>query len=172
MYEIGDKVVYPQHGAGVVVDRQLRDLLGTSSEYLTIRILSSDMTVMVPVDRADDAGLRPVITSSDVELVLAVLRGEDTQIAGNWNRRFKHNRDKMRTGDVLELAEVIRNLARRAGDKGLSSGERQMLGRAKQILASELQYALDLDEAEALVYLDDHLREIADSRDPAVDGVM
>jgi CarD family transcriptional regulator len=137
----------------------MRDFLGQPAEYLTIQIFQSELTVMVPVDKAEEAGLRGVIGRPEIDAVVAVLRGEDTQIAGNWNRRFRHNRDKLRTGDVLELAEVIRNLARRAGDKGLSSGERQMFAKAKGILASELQYALGLDEAAALAYLDEHLAE-------------
>ena len=125
---------------------ETKTVLGEERDYLTIRILASEMTLMVPADATDAAGLRRVITGEDLDAVLALLRGEDEVIAGNWNRRFKHNREKMRTGDVLELVGVIRNLMNRSIGKGLSSGERQMLARAKRILASEIQYAKDLDE--------------------------
>jgi CarD family transcriptional regulator len=166
-YQVGDKVVYPQHGAGSVVQRERRTVLGEEADYLTIRVLASDMTVMVRADRADEAGIRRVIGPAEVETLLGVLRGDDIVIPGNWNRRFKHNREKMRSGDVLELAEVIRNLTHRGAGKPLSSGERQMLARAKHILASELQYALDMEEHEALQYLDDLLEEIATERQEA-----
>ena len=167
MFEVGDKVVYPQHGAGVVVGRETKTVLGEPRDYLTIRIIASEMTLMVPADATDAAGLRAVITGDDLDAVLALLRGEDEVIAGNWNRRFKHNREKMRTGDVLELVGVIRNLMNRSIEKGLSSGERQMMARAKRILASEIQYAKDLDEAEAQAYLDELLEEIALERETA-----
>lgn len=167
MYEVGDKVVYPQHGAGVVISRETKTVLGTERDYLTIRIIASAMTVMVPADATEAAGLRPVITGDDLDAVLSALRGEDEIIAGNWNRRFKHNRDRMRTGDVMELVGVIRNLMIRSLEKGLSSGERQMLARAKRILASEIQYAKDLDEADAQAYLDELLEEIALERETA-----
>jgi CarD family transcriptional regulator len=165
VYEIGDKVVYPQHGAGQVVGRETRTVLGLEREYLVIRIIASEMNVMVPADGTDAAGIRPVISSDEIDELLGLLRGADEEIAGNWNRRFKHNRDKLRTGDVLELIEVIRNLMHRSLEKGLSSGERQMMSRAKRILASEIQYAKDLDEAEALLFLDELLEEIALERE-------
>ncbi len=163
-FQVGDRVVYPQHGAGTVVQRETREVLGEQAEYLEIRVLASDMTVMVRADRAAEAGIRRVVGPAEVEALVAVLRGDDTVIPGNWNRRFKHNREKMRSGDVCELAEVIRNLANRGVGKPLSSGERQMLAKAKGILASELQYALDMEEPEALQYLDDLLEEIAQER--------
>jgi CarD family transcriptional regulator len=140
-------------------------MLGEEREYLMIRIFASDMTVSIPADGT--GGLRPVISSDEIDLVLAGLRGEDIAVTGNWNRRFKHNRDKMRTGDVLELVEVIRNLLNRSLSKPLSSGERQMLSRAKRILASEIQYAKDLDEQGAQLYLDELLEEIALERETA-----
>jgi CarD family transcriptional regulator len=112
------------------------------------------MTVMVPCENAGKAGLRRVIGDADVRKVLAVLRDDVSQMPKNWNRRFKHNRDKIKTGDVFELAEVVRNLAIREADKGLSTGEKQMYTRAKKILASELMYALDKEEEDAEEYLE------------------
>ena len=158
-YKVGDKVVYPHHGAGKVLKKEKREMIGEAREYLTIKILHNDMTVMVPSDSAGRAGLRRVIGEPEVERVLAVLRDDMSQMPKNWNRRFKHNRDKMKTGDIFELAEVVRNLAIRDFEKGLSTGEKQMFTRAKKILASELMYALDMEENDAEDYLDDLLEQ-------------
>ncbi len=166
MFDIGDKVVYPHHGAGTVIQKETRNVLGEDREYLTIQILHNDMTVMVPSDSVDKAGLRKVIGEDTVEEVLGVIRSGGTKMPKNWNRRFKHNRDKMKTGDIFELAEVVRNLSIREGDKGLSTGEKQMYGKAKKILASELMYAKDFTSEEAEEYLDSLLAEVAKTRTP------
>ena len=163
-YKVGDKVVYPHHGAGKVLKKEKKEMLGERREYLTIKILHNDMTVMVPSDSAGRAGLRRVIGEAEVERVLGVLRDDMSQMPKNWNRRFKHNRDKMKTGDVFELAEVVRNLAIRDFQKGLSTGEKQMFTRAKKILASELMYALDMEELQAEEYLDDLLESTNEER--------
>ena len=157
MYKVGDKVVYPHHGAGTVVKKESREVLGTKREYLTIKILHNDMTVQVPSENADQVGLRRVIGEKEVGVVIKALTGGSTEMPKNWNRRFKHNRDKMKTGDVLELAEVVRNLSLRDHEKGLSTGEKQMFVKAKKILASELMYAKQMDEDQAAAWLDDVL---------------
>ena len=154
MYKVGDKVVYPHHGAGTVVKKEQREVLGAKREYLTIKILHNDMTVNVPSENAEKVGLRKVIDEDMVAVVLKALTGGGTQMPKNWNRRFKHNRDKMKTGDILELAEVVRNLSLRDHEKGLSTGEKQMFVKAKKILASELMYAKAMDEEEAAEWLD------------------
>ncbi|HEX3392300.1 MAG TPA: CarD family transcriptional regulator [Solirubrobacteraceae bacterium] len=156
-FELGDHVVYPHHGAGKVLSKEDMEVLGMTREYLTIKILHNDMTVKVPTENASLAGLRRVIDEETVKKVLAVLQAEVSEMPKNWNRRFKHNRDKIKTGDIYELAEVVRNLALRESEKGLSTGEKQMFTRAKKILASELMYALDKDEDEAEGYLDELL---------------
>ena len=166
-FELGDNVVYPHHGAGQVQAKEIKEVFGERREYLTIKILHNDMTVMVPTENAALAGLRRVIDEETVEKVLNVLRDDVSDMPKNWNRRFKHNRDKIKTGDIYELAEVVRNLALRENEKGLSSGEKQMYTRAKKILASELMYALDKNEAEAEEYLDALL-----SRSPAGEAVV
>ncbi|HMS62841.1 MAG TPA: CarD family transcriptional regulator [Solirubrobacteraceae bacterium] len=163
-FECGDSVVYPHHGAGKVLKKEAKVLLGQERIYLTIKILHNDMTVMVPSEKATQVGLRRVIDEETVEKVLAVLRDEISEMPKNWNRRFKHNRDKIKTGDIYELAEVVRNLAIREHEKGLSTGEKQMFTRAKKILASELMYALEKDEDEAEQYLDDLLAESAGAK--------
>ena len=160
MYDIGDKVVYPHHGAGTVVKKESRTVLGEEREYLTIQILHNDMTVNVPTENADRVGLRKVIDEDMVERVLDVLHGSGTKMPKNWNRRFKYNRDKMKTGDIFELAEVVRNLSLRDQEKGLSTGEKQMFVKAKKILASELMYAKAMDEDEAGAWLDDELESV------------
>ncbi len=157
-FEIGDNVVYPHHGAGQVLRKELKEVLGERREYLTVKILHNDMTVMVPTENAGLAGLRRVIDEETVQKVLAVLRDECSEMPKNWNRRFKHNRDKIKTGDIYELAEVVRNLAVREAAKGLSTGEKQMYTRAKKILASELMYALEMDEEE----VEEHLSGLLD----------
>jgi CarD family transcriptional regulator len=159
LYKVGDKVVYPHHGAGTVVKKESREVLGQKREYLTIKILHNDMTVQVPCDNAEKVGLRKVIDEKQVEVVLKALTGGGTQMPKNWNRRFKHNRDKMKTGDILELAEVVRNLSLRDHEKGLSTGEKQMFVKAKKILASELMYAKNMDEEEAAAWLEDVLAD-------------
>jgi CarD family transcriptional regulator len=160
LFQVGDKVVYPHHGAGTVVKKESREVLGQKREYLTIKILHNDMTVNVPCENADKVGLRRVIDEEMVEKVLTALTSSGTVMPKNWNRRFKHNRDKMKTGDIFELAEVVRNLSLRDHEKGLSTGEKQMFVKAKKILASELMYAKEMDEDEAAAWLDDVLADV------------
>jgi CarD family transcriptional regulator len=152
-FDIGDNVVYPHHGAGKVIRKEQKDVLGERREYLTIKILHNEMTVMVPSANASLAGLRRVIDDVTVKKVQAVLEDECSEMPKNWNRRFKHNRDKIKTGDIYELAEVVRNLAVRESQKGLSTGEKQMFTRAKRILSSELMYALEMDEEEVEAHI-------------------
>ena len=160
-------MVYPHHGAGKVLKKEQKEILGEQREYLTIKILHNDMTVMVPCENAGKAGLRRVIDDDDVQKVLGVLRDDVSEMPKNWNRRFKHNRDKIKTGDVFELAEVVRNLAIREADKGLSTGEKQMYTRAKKILASELMYALEMEEGEAEEHLEELIRDAHEERSGA-----
>ena len=154
MFKVGEKVVYPHHGAGTIVKKEKREVLGEKREYLTIKILHNDMTVNVPCANAEKVGLRRVIDEEMVKKVTKALTGGGTAMPKNWNRRFKHNRDKMKTGDIFELAEVVRNLSLRDHEKGLSTGEKQMFVKAKKILASELMYAKNLDEEQAAEWLD------------------
>ena len=162
-FQVGDSVVYPHHGAGQVVRKEDKEVLGERREYLTIKILHNDMTVMVPTENAARAGLRRVIDEDTVKKVLAVLQDECSEMPKNWNRRFKHNRDKIKTGDVYELAEVVRNLAIREAEKGLSTGEKQMFTRARKILASELMYALEMTAEQVEVHLDSLLLDSTDT---------
>jgi CarD family transcriptional regulator len=154
VFEVGDTVVYPQHGAGRVERKERKLVLGEEREYLTIRIIHSDMTLMVPSDGAEEAGLRKVMDDEMLERVVQVLEGASSEESETFSRRFRHNREKIKTGDVLELAEVIRNLTWRDRTKTLSTGERQMLSQAKRVLVSELAYARGTDEVAAVEWLD------------------
>jgi CarD family transcriptional regulator len=158
-------VVYPHHGAGKVLKKEVRKVLGSEREYLTIKIIHNEMTVMVPCENASKAGLRRIIDEEEVQRVVAVLRDDVSSMPKNWNRRFKHNRDKIKTGDVFELAEVVRNLAIREADKGLSTGEKQMFTRAKKVLASELTYALEMEEGDAEAHIDSLIVDAQAARD-------
>jgi CarD family transcriptional regulator len=146
-----------------VIRKENKEVLGETRQYLTIKILHNDMTVMVPTENAALAGLRRVIDEETVKKVQAVLSDECSEMPKNWNRRFKHNRDKIKTGDIYELAEVVRNLAIRESQKGLSTGEKQMFTRAKRILCSELMYALALDEDE----VEEHIYGLLGTTPPA-----
>ena len=165
-FELGDHVVYPHHGAGKVLKKEEMEMLGEKREYLTIKILHNDMTVRVPTENAAIAGLRRVIDEETVKKVLDVLRDNVSEMPKNWNRRFKHNRDKIKTGDIYELAEVVRNLSLRESEKGLSTGEKQMFTRAKKILASELMYALEMNEEQ----VEEHLHMLLIEQSHALDG--
>ena len=163
---MGDSVVYPHHGAGTVLKKEMKDVLGESREYLTIKILHNHMTVMVPTENAAVAGLRRVIDEETIVKVMAVLQDECSDMPKNWNRRFKFNRDKIKTGDIYELADVVRNLAIREHQKGLSTGEKQMYTRAKKILSSEMMYALAMDEEDVEAHLINVILEGAGNSTP------
>ena len=159
MFKIGDTVFCTHHGAGRIQEVVEQDFQGELRRYYRIRILHNDMTIMVPVDGTEKAGIRPVISEPMVEEVLGVLRDDPTKMPLNWNRRVKHNREKLKTGDALEIADVVRNLALRDYDKGLSTGEKQMFSKVKNILASELMYAKEMRLDDALTFLENVLSE-------------
>src|SRR5580700_10294432 len=157
-FDVGDKVVYPHHGAAVVERRELKEAFGKKQEYLVLRLAYGDLTLMVPSDNTDDVGLREVINDEEVEEVFAVLRKKDVRMPTNWSRRYKNHVEKLKSGDIYQVAEVVRNLSNRDKDKGLSAGEKRMLNRARQILVSELTFAIGVNEAEAEKTLDEALR--------------
>jgi CarD family transcriptional regulator len=157
MFKVGEIVVYPRQGAGKVVARERKHILGEDHEYLTIRIFQSELTMLVRCDGAEAAGIRPVVAKQALQEIIDVLTGDVAEQDANWNRRFRAHQEQLKSSDPRELAGVIRNLARRQDEKGLSGGERQLLLRAKRLLASELQYARKTDEEEALAWIDDVL---------------
>jgi len=157
-FDVGDKVVYPHHGAAVIERRETRTAFGEEKEYFFLRLSYGDMTAMVPVDNTDEVGLREVIDADEVTEVFDLLAKKDARMPTNWSRRFKNHAEKLKSGDVYEVAEVVRNLSQRDAEKGLSAGEKRMLAKARQILVSELIFALDVPAEEAEAKLDEALR--------------
>ena len=160
MFKVGEKVVYPHHGAGTVVKKESREVFGAEARVPDDPDPAQRHDGAGACENAEAVGLRPVIDEKMVEVVVKALTGGGTQMPKNWNRRFKHNRDKMKTGDMLELAEVVRNLSLRDHEKGLSTGEKQMFVKAKKILASELMYAKGMDAEEAAEWLEGVLSNV------------
>ncbi len=156
-FAVGDKVVYPHHGAAIIEGKEKRVFDGQKTDYFVLRITYGDLKVSIPVDKADEIGLREVINDEEVEEVFAVLRKKEARMPTNWSRRFKNHVEKLKSGDIYQVAEVVRNLSIREADKGLSAGEKRMLARARQILVSELTFALNVDEETAESRLDDVL---------------
>ena len=157
MYRKGDTVVHPEHGAAVIEDLRERDFLGEKKTYFVLRLAYGDLTLSIPADNTQAVGLRKVVAKSEVKKVLAVLREDESKMASNWSRRFKNHQEKLKSGDVYQVAEVVRNLALRETTKGLSAGEKAMLVRARGILVSELSFALNVSEDEALAKLEQQL---------------
>ncbi|QGG95049.1 CarD family transcriptional regulator [Actinomarinicola tropica] len=149
-FKPGDRVVYPHHGAAVIERKEKRTAFGEETEYLVLRMAHGDLTLSVPADKAEEVGMRPPISQEDVEDLFELLRKKDVREPSNWSRRFKNHQEKLKSGDVYQVAEVVRNLALREAAKGLSAGEKSMLVRARGVLVSELSFALDVSEDEAL----------------------
>ncbi|HEY8425418.1 MAG TPA: CarD family transcriptional regulator [Limnochordales bacterium] len=149
-FKVGDKVVYPMHGAGIIEAIEEREVLGQRQQYYIMKLPMGDMQVMIPLRSVEEVGLREVISPEEVNRVFEVLRGEKTKMSQNWNRRYRANLEKIKSGDIFEVAEVVRNLSIRDKEKGLSTGERRMLESARQILISELVLAqgIPADEVE------------------------
>jgi CarD family transcriptional regulator len=154
MFSVGDKVVYPMHGAGVIEAIEEKEVLGDRQQYYIMRLPIGEMKLMIPTQAVEEVGLREVITEEQVLAVLEVLRAENTKMSTNWNRRYRANLEKIRSGSIFEVAEVVRNLVHRDKEKGLSTGERKMLDNSRQILISELVLAKSIGEKEARALLD------------------
>ena len=145
MYKIGDSVVYPMHGAGIIEDIEVKEVLGKEQSYYVVRMPIGDMKVMVPMDNAAGVGMRDVIDKAEAEKVLCAFRTVETDVIQNWNKRFRENMVRIKSGDIFEVAAVVKSLMLRDREKGLSTGERKMLSNAKQILISEIVVATGND---------------------------
>ncbi|MDQ3661342.1 MAG: CarD family transcriptional regulator [Actinomycetota bacterium] len=157
-FDVGDKVVYPHHGAAVVEKVEQRELLGEEREYYILKLAYGELTLMVPTDSTEEVGIREVTPAREMPKVFKVLKkNEPTTNTTNWSRRFKANVEKLRSGDIYQVADVVRSLHRRDREKGLSAGEKRMLTKARQILVSELTFAQGCDEDEAEQLLDEVL---------------
>lgn len=152
MYNVGDKVVYPMHGAGVIDSIEEKEVLGEKQSYYILK-MPGEVKVMVPTLTAEQHGIRNVIDKTEAEKVINVLEQDETEMEKNWNKRYRDNMDKMKSGNIYEIADVVRNLSFKQKEKGLSTGEKKMLHNAKQILVSELVLAehATQDEIETLV---------------------
>ena len=152
MFNVGDKIVYPMHGAGTIDAIEEKDILGETQAYYIIK-MPGEVKVMVPTARAEEIGVRNIINKENAGKVFQILEENETEMSNNWNKRYRDNMDKMKSGDIYEVADVVRNLAFKQKEKGLSTGEKKMLNNAKQILVSELVLAehAPQDDVEQLV---------------------
>ena len=156
-FKVGETVVYPHHGAAVIEAIESRNIKGVERKYLVLRVKQGDLTVRVPADNVDLVGVRDVVNAEGLERVFDFLRQPYTEEPTNWSRRYKANLEKLASGDVMKVAEVVRDLWRRDQDRGLSAGEKRMLSKARQILVSELALAERTNEVNAEALLDEVL---------------
>ena len=159
MFSVGDRVVYPMHGAGVIEAIEEKEILGARKNYYVMKLPMGEMKVLIPTDSISQVGLRGVIEKEKVPQVFVVLQGEQPEMSANWNRRYRNHLEKIKSGDIFEVAEVVRNLMLRDREKGLSTGESKMLETARQILISELILVQGMEHAEVISLLDDIFEE-------------
>ncbi len=154
MFKIGDKVAHPLHGAGTISEIENKRINGVNKSYYVMHIPKGDMRVMIPVESCEVVGIRPIIEKTKAMEILQAIPDLEISEENNWNRRYRENMVKIKSGDLLEVAAVIKSLIRREEEKGLSTGERKMLHSAKQILLSEivLSQGSSYDEAERQLY--------------------
>ena len=152
MFNVCDKIVYPMHGAGTIDAIEEKNILGEKQNYYIIK-MPGEVKVMVPTNKAEEVGVRNVINKEEAAKVMSVLGENETEMSQNWNKRYRDNMEKMKSGDIYEVADVVRNLSFKQKEKGLSTGEKKMLNNAKQILVSELVLAehASQEEVEKLV---------------------
>ena len=155
MFSIGDKIVYPMHGAGVIESIEEKEILGQKQSYYIVKMPIGDMRVMIPIQNTRDIGIREVISHQDVDKVFDVLLDQHTSSTSNWNKRYRENMIKIKSGNIFEVADVVRTLILREKEKGLSTGEKKMLNSAKQILISELVLAKDLNQVDIEVKINE-----------------
>ncbi len=148
MYDIGDKIVYPMHGAGIIEAIEEKEILGEKQRYYIMKMPIGDMKVMIPIKNIKDIGIREIIDGKEAEGVIQIFKCAQTEMCNNWNKRYRENMVKIKSGNIYEVAEVVKNLMHRDKEKGLSTGERKMLNNAKQILISELVLVKDIDHEE------------------------
>ncbi len=157
VFKVGETVVYPHHGAALIQATETRIVRGEEKLYLVLKIAQGDLTVKVPAENAEIVGVRDVVDRTGLNRVFEVLRAPHTEEPTNWSRRYKANLEKLASGDVNKVAEVVRDLWRRDKERGLSAGEKRMLAKARQILVSELALAEGTNEDKAEGILDDVL---------------
>lgn len=144
MYQIGDKVVHPMHGAGIIDSIVQRKVNGEVRDYYLLNLFNGSMMVMIPTDNTSEIGVRPVVSGQEASKLLQAMETIQVEMTQNWNRRYRENMSRIKSGDLLEVARVVKGLSHRDQERGLSTGERKMLHTAKQILISELMLAQSL----------------------------
>lgn len=154
MFNVGDRIVYPMHGAGVIESIEEKEILGEKQYYYIMKMPVGDMKVMIPTENVEGIGIREVIESTDVDKVYEILQDQNINVISNWNKRYRENMLKIKSGSIYEVADVVRTLMIREREKGLSTGERKMLNNAKQILISELVLAEDCDQSKIEASID------------------
>ena len=153
MFFIGDRIVYPMHGAGIIEEIEEKEILGEHRKYYVLRVPCGEMKIMIPVESSQEIGIRAIISVEEMRRVIAFLSEDSTEMNSNWNRRYRENMEKLKTGDIYDVAEIVRNLMRTDQEKKLSTGEKKMLSNAKQILVSELALVMDMDSDAALEFI-------------------
>lgn len=161
MFNLGDKVVYPMHGAGIIETVEKKEILGEVKNYYVLKMPIGEMKLMIPVDNVNNIGLRNIIDKSAVEMVYEILKQAAEINDSNWNKRYRDNMIKMKTGDIFEVAQVVRDLTYRDREKGLSTGEKKMLVSAKQMLVSEIALSTNMDGEGVQEYLENIINEDA-----------
>lgn len=156
MFNIGDKIVYPMHGAGVIESIEEKELAGEKQAYYILK-MPGEVKVMVPVEKAEEIGVRDIIDKETAGNVIKVFDKESVEEDPNWNRRYRENIEKMKSGDIYEIANIVRSLSFKQKEKGLSTGDKKMLLNAKQILVSELVLAEQLDKSEIEEIIDNKI---------------
>lgn len=159
MFKVGDKIVYPMHGAGTIESIEEKEVLGETQKYYVMKMPVGDIKVMVPTKNAEMIGVRDVIGNETAQGVLDVLSKNTTVVTSNWNKRYRDNMEKMKSGDIYEVAEVVRSLTFKQKEKGLATGEKKMLSNARQILVSELVLAEATDKENVEQMINDKIEE-------------
>jgi len=162
MFNIGDKIVYPMHGAGIIESIEEKEILGEIQRYYIVKMPIGDMKVMIPTGNVEDIGIRQVIGMEDVDRVFDILKNQGDNVTNNWNKRYRENMVKIKSGSIYEVANVVRDLMLREQQKGLSTGERKMLNSARQILVSELVLAKGSQQIEIEDIIDSYLKADSD----------
>ena len=153
MFKIGDKIVYPMHGAGTIDSIEKKEFLGEVKDYFILKMPIGDMDISIPTNKINEMNIRDVITKEEGDEVLKILDDDPSDMSNNWTVRYRQNQEILKTGDIFEIAKMVRNLATPDNDKGLSTTEKKLLNRSRRILASELVMAgsLEKEEAEAMI---------------------
>lgn len=157
MFKIGDKIVYPMHGAGTIDSVEIKEFLGEEKEYFILKMPIGNMDISIPKSNINNMNIRDIISKEEGEEVLAILNGDPEELNSNWNLRYRENQEILKTGDIFKIANMVRDLVALDDEKGLSTTEKKLLNRARRIMASELVMAGSLDRKEAEKMIDESI---------------